>query len=264
MTELLAPIGFTLFVWWFGTVAILYLDGLPRRTHKWSLAAGCALLLVGLWGLWTTREAATVAGAYLAFASAIAVWAWLELSFLLGWITGPRRQPCPPGATGWPRLKATLAVVWHHEVALLALAVAVAWIGRGASNSVGLWTFAILALMRASAKLNLYLGVRNLGAEFLPPQLAYLATYFRRAPMNPLFPVSVLGATVVACSLWQAALGGDATTPAATTVGLSLLASLLSLGLAEHWFMVLPLPTQPLWQWGLRSRAAPVARERPG
>jgi len=23
----------------------------------------------------------------------------------------------------------------------------------------------------------------------------------------------------------------------------------------EHWFMVLPLPSQALWNWGLRSRA---------
>ena len=29
--------------------------------------------------------------------------------------------------------------------------------------------------MRTSAKLNLFLGVRNLSEEFLPPHLAYLA-----------------------------------------------------------------------------------------
>jgi putative photosynthetic complex assembly protein 2 len=68
----------------------------------------------------------------------------------------------------------------------------------------------------------------------------------------------VLAATVAACGLWQAALGA-ASDPAAS-VGLTLLATLLSLGLAEHWFMVLPLPTQALWQWGLRSRTGPVAR----
>jgi putative photosynthetic complex assembly protein 2 len=258
MSEWLAPIGFTLFVWWFGTGAILYLVGLPPRTHRWGLAAGGMLLAGGLWGLWATRGAATVAGAYLAFASAIAVWSWLEIAFLLGWITGPHRLPCPPGARGWPRLKAALAAVWHHELALLALLALVAAIGWGAANPVGAWAFAILAAMRVSAKLNLFLGVRNLGAEWLPPHLAYLGSHFRRAPLNPLFPVSVLAATVAACSLWQAALGAPAGTAAA--VGLTLLACLLSLGLVEHWFMVLPLPTQALWQWGLRSRTGPVAR----
>lgn len=254
MGELLAPIGFTLFVWWFGTGAILYLVGLPPHTHRWGLAAGGLLLGVGLWGLWATRASATVAGAYLAFASAIAVWSWLEIALLLGWITGPRRLPCPPGASGWPRLKAALAAIWHHELALLLLLAVTAAIGWDAPNRIGTWAFAVLAAMRISAKLNLYLGVRNLGSEWLPPHLAYLASHFRRAPMNPLFPVSVLAATVVACSLWQAALG-EAAGPA-ETAGMTLLATLVSLGLAEHWFMVLPLPTQALWQWGLRSRAA--------
>lgn len=258
MGELLAPIGFTLFVWWFGTGAILYLVGLPPRTHRLGLAAGAALLAAGSWGLWATRDSATAAGAYLAFASAIAVWSWLEIAFLLGWITGPRRRPCPPGAAGWPRLRAALAAVWHHELALLALLALVAAIGRDAANTVGVWSFAILAAMRVSAKLNLFLGVRNLGADWLPPHLAYLASHFRRAPMNPLFPLSVLAATVIACLLWQAALGEPAGSAAA--VGLTLLASLLTLGLVEHWFMVLPLPTQALWQWGLRSRTGPVAR----
>ena len=32
--------------------------------------------------------------------------------------------------------------------------------------------------------------------------------------------------------------------------------SLLSLAIIEHWFLVLPLPFDRLWQWGLRSREA--------
>jgi putative photosynthetic complex assembly protein 2 len=30
--------------------------------------------------------------------------------------------------------------------------------------------------------------------------------------------------------------------------------SLLSLAILEHWFMVLPIPSQVLWNWGLSSR----------
>ena len=33
-----------------------------------------------------------------------------------------------------------------------------------------------------------------------------------------------------------------------------LAATLLSLGVLEHWFMVIPLPSHALWNWGLRSR----------
>ena len=32
--------------------------------------------------------------------------------------------------------------------------------------------------------------------------------------------------------------------------------TLLALAILEHWFMVLPLPANALWSWGLRSRDA--------
>ena len=31
--------------------------------------------------------------------------------------------------------------------------------------------------------------------------------------------------------------------------------TLLTLAILEHWFLVLPLPADALWSWGLRSRA---------
>ena len=51
---------------------------------------------------------------------------------------------------------------------------------------------------------------------------------------------------------WQDAFAGrlDEAGEAAAILA----ATLLSLGLLEHWFMVIPLPTHALWQWGMRSR----------
>ena len=37
MAELLLPVLYTLFAWWFSTGVILYLDGLPRHTFRWTL-----------------------------------------------------------------------------------------------------------------------------------------------------------------------------------------------------------------------------------
>ena len=45
--------------------------------------------------------------------------------------------------------------------------------------------------------------------------------------------------------------------------GYSLLASLVALGLLEHWFMVLPVPADALWRWGLASRSAAQREGRP-
>jgi hypothetical protein len=40
MSQYALPVLFALFLWWFSTGAILYLDGLPQRTFKWSMAGG--------------------------------------------------------------------------------------------------------------------------------------------------------------------------------------------------------------------------------
>jgi len=252
MTPYLGPILFTLFVWWFSTGVILYLDGLPRRTFKATLGAATLLLALALVGLYATRDDTRITGAYLAFTCGVLVWAWQEIAFLLGVVTGSRRVPLPPGTSGWRRFAYALQAVLHHELALLALFVAVLAATWGGDNQVGLWTYVILWVMRQSAKLNVFLGVRNLNEGFLPPHLAYLQTYFRRAPSNSLFPLSVLASTVVAALLWQAALADGI--DAASAAGLVFAATLLSLAVLEHWFLVLPLPSQRLWDWGLRSR----------
>jgi putative photosynthetic complex assembly protein 2 len=124
-------------------------------------------------------------------------------------------------------------------------------------NQTGLWTYLVLWTMRQSAKLNVFLGVRNLNADFLPEHLKYLQTYLVRAPMNALLPVSVAAATLVAIPLWQAALAPGA--GAYEVASLTLVASLLSLAILEHALLVLPLPSERLWSWGMRSHAATAA-----
>jgi hypothetical protein len=110
----------------------------------------------------------------------------------------------------------------------------------------------VLAAMRLSAKLNVFLGVRNLAESFLPDHLSHLRSFFRRRRANALFPFSVAGSTL-ACAL----LLGEATAAGADAfraVGFTLLGTLMALAVLEHWFMVLPLPFEALWRWALRSR----------
>ena len=253
MSVYLLPIVFTLFAWWFSTGVILYLNGLPRHTHPWTMLSATVLLGVALLGLAATRDDTRVSGAYIAFTCTLLVWAWQEVAFLLGYVTGPRRTPCPDGSTGWHRAALALQTLLHHELALIVLGAAVITLTWGGANPTGLATFVIFWVMRQSAKLNVFLGVRNLSEDFLPAHLKYLQTYFRRAPMNALFPISVLASSWFAVLLWQAAHAQGVSAFEATA--LSLAGTLLSLAILEHWFMVLPLPSQALWHWGLRSRA---------
>jgi putative photosynthetic complex assembly protein 2 len=247
-----AALVYTVLAWWASTGAILWLNGLPRATHKWQMAFATVMLGVALGGVAASADDTRVTGAYLAFTSALGLWAWQELGFLLGYVTGPRRTACPAGATGWLRVRhAVMAILWH-ELALLVLFAAVIVLTWHRPNVVALWIFASLWLMRLSAKLNVFLGVRNLNESFLPAHLVYLASYFRKRPGNALFPVAVLAGTGLATMAWQAALLPGATAFEATAA--SLVAAILSLAVIEHWFMVLPLPSERLWRWGLRSR----------
>ena len=254
--QLVLPSVFTLLFWWFSTGAILYIDGLPRRTYKWSLLAGGALLALALWGLRATGQDTSVQGAYVAFSCALVVWGWHEMAFLMGFISGPRRSACPADARGWARVRYAAQAVLHHEMALVVqLGVLVAML-QHAANPVGLWTFAILWLMRLSAKFNVFLGVRNLNEQWLPPNLKYLHSYFRQRAANALWPLSVLGGGLAAVLLWQSAL--DPLASDFRAAALSFAATLFMLATLEHVLMVVPLSADALWGWAWCSRVRPV------
>lgn len=243
---------FVLAAWWSSTGAILWLDRLPRRTFPWSFALVSVLALGALWGLCASRSGEGPAEAWLAFACGLVIWGWNETAFLLGYLTGPRSEPSPPGtSTGRRFLHAVQAILWH-ELALLASGAIVLALVWGGSNPTGLWVLVLLWLLRTSAKLNLHLGVPNPGDGLLPDHLRHLASFFARRPMNPLFPLSITLATLALARLVDLAVEA----PAGSLEGTmwTLLATLAALGLLEHWLMVLPVPETALWGWALKGR----------
>ncbi len=209
------------------------------------------LLLAGIAGVVVSRDIATPFGAYLAFVSAVLVWAWQEVAFLLGLVTGPNRSPCPP-VSGWRRAWYAFTAIAHHEVALLLLSAAVLLPSLGAPNEVAAQTWLVLWVMRLSAKLNIFLGVKNFYEPFLPPSLHYLLSYFSRRRFNALFPFSVGLASVIAVLVWVAAVRADSPFEEAA---MGLVGSLLVLAIVEHWLLILPMPPQSLWRWAIRGRA---------
>jgi putative photosynthetic complex assembly protein 2 len=258
MTQALLPIAFAIFVWWFSTGIVLLLDGLPRTTFRWSHLISSLLALGSLVGLIHTASQTTPAGAFCAFTCALLVWGWHELSFLTGWVTGTRKQPLGEGVTGWRRFTHAVQTILWHELGILASGLVILGITWGQPNQVGMATFAVLWFMRISAKLNIFLGVRNLSIELLPPHLKYLGSYFRRRAMNLLFPFVVSVATGVAVLIVNDAL--DAAPGSARAIGSWLVSTMLILGILEHWLLVLPLEATALWRWALndtKGRPAP-------
>jgi putative photosynthetic complex assembly protein 2 len=248
----LLPIGFALFVWWFSTGLIVFLDHLPARTFRWSLLGATVLCGFAFHRLAQIGDDTTVHGAYAGFVCALVVWGWQEMSFLMGIITGPRRHACAQGCTGWAHFVHGVQVVIYHELAILLGFLAIAGLSWGGANQVATMTYAILWGMRVSAKLNLFLGVRNVSERFLPPHLRYLGSFFRQRPMNALLPVSVSVGIVLSVILVQRAADPAATPFAAAST--TFLAAMMVLGVVEHWALVIPVPFEDLWNWYLRSR----------
>jgi putative photosynthetic complex assembly protein 2 len=254
MSSLWVAIVFAVFMWWFCTGLVLLLDTLPRTTFRWSFLISSALSVAALLGLAHTAQQTSLAGAYCAFTCALLVWGWHELTFLTGWITGPRKTALPASVTGWPRFAASVNAILWHELAIIAVGAVIVAITWNAPNQVGTGTFVLLWVMRVSAKLNLFLGVRNLSEEFLPPHLAYMASFFRRRRMNALLPWSVLCGGAAVVLLANAALAPGV--GQATAVGHTLVASLLALAVVEHLMLVMPLNPTALWRWAMRKHAA--------
>jgi putative photosynthetic complex assembly protein 2 len=254
------PALYALFVWWFSTGLIIWLDNLPRHTFRWSFLGGTVVFAVALHRLAVSSGDTSVTGAYAAFTYGVLLWGWQEMSFFMGLVTGPRKTSCPADSVGLRRFWLAVETCLYHELVILATALAVLALTRGAPNQVGTWTFLVLWGMRQSSKLNVYFGVLNLNEAFVPDHLKYLCSYMRRRPMNLLFPFSISASTLLLG--WIALRAAAPGMTAFHAAGLTFCATMLALGVIEHWFLVLPLPFAELWGWVLKLRATRVYTRR--
>jgi putative photosynthetic complex assembly protein 2 len=256
MKDAALAILYSLFVWWFAT-GLVFLVVLRRPAGlRAGLIGAAALFPLALLVLAKASLMTSVGGAYLAFTAAVALWGTQEVAFLSGAVTGPRPQPCAPGAAGLDRLEAALGAILYHELALLGSSAAVVAVTWQAPNRIGALAFLVLWIMRVSAKLNLFLGVPVLNDEVMPARIAHLRTYFRRGPVTILFPISVIIAVALTADFVTAATAPDA--PPAVVAGYALLIGLTVLALAEHVFMLVPLPIARLWRWSTNTPDSPA------
>ena len=249
--SVLIPVVVAVALWWGFTVAMLYRTGMPEASFPRTLTLATVFAFAGLVLIARTADLSNVASAYAAFAGALLVWSWHEVSYFLGFVSGPRPEACPDDCSTAQRFVRGVQASLYHELAVVATGALVCLLTLGSVNRVALWTYCILWGMRWSAKLNIFLGVRNLHLDFLPARLQYLSSFVSRGSMNPLFPVSmVLAALGVGLYVDRAA---SATTLFVTT-GAVLCATLLTLAMLEHLFLMVDVPDRALWRLGLRAR----------
>ncbi|MFM9852903.1 MAG: putative photosynthetic complex assembly protein PuhE [Sphingomonadaceae bacterium] len=241
------PFAFVAIVWFFSTGAIIWLDNRPEETFGASLLGATIVAAFATLGVLASANDTSITGAYIAFASATLIWGWHEMSFLMGFVRGPNRDREAAGLQGWARFVSAAATLIHHEIALAVTTVALFTATWGQPNQLAAYVFGLLFVMRLSTKLNIFLGVANLSTDIMPPHMAYLKTYFRKASINPLFPVSLVASAWLGYWLLTVALA--APDQSGTMVGTMMLFALVALATLEHIFLMLPLRDSALWAW---------------
>lgn len=244
--EYIAPILFALGTWWLSTVVLLWRSQRAEPKCRVTMAAMSLVAVVGILLIIETRQWTSPMGAYLAFTGGLAIWAWHEMSYFLGSVTGPRPEACAPDETMSRRFVLGVKASLWHELAIIVTALALIWLTWDSANQIAMLTFVTFWLMRWSAKMNIFFGVRNLHEEFWPEHMRYLSSYVHNARMNALFPVSMLFAGLAL--FWMIRTAEQAGPGTLDQVGLTLVGTMLGLAILEHVLLFLRVPDELLWK----------------
>lgn len=252
--KLFFAIGIAVSIWWLLTAIGLRVNRGSTQTMRYAMVLISMVALIAVVGVAVFAQQQGVVASYGGFICAMLIWAWHELSYYSGSVTGPRPEACPAGVSTWQRFCRGVGASLYHELAIVGTAILLAVLSIPGDNRAAFWTFLVLWLMRWSAKLNIFFGVSNLHPEFWPERLRYLTTFAGQARVSPWFVLSLL---LAALGLWycvRLAFAAPLGEPTGTTA--ILLSVLIALGIAEHLALVLPLPDERFWNWssGLRVR----------
>ena len=239
------PVIYTIFLWWFSTGIIFIVYRRSRKFVQWSFVVGTMALVVAFIGIWFTRSLNHPRDIYLAVTCGIVVWAWQVAGYYLGFITGPHSKHYLVDDEGWERnlinrFRLALHFSMYHEILAAATCVLIAALTWSSANRWALWMYLALWLMHISARLNVFLGVRNFRIELLPKQMHYIGGLLGKRPVNALFPFSVIILSSVALLLFHQGIQLDASS--AHIAGFISIGTMMILGIIEHVMLILPIP----------------------
>jgi putative photosynthetic complex assembly protein 2 len=243
---LLAAIAFVVAFWGASTAVIFYLDSLDPNTFRRSMVAATIVLLACGFAVWKFSGESSDFAITTSFASGLLIWGWTEMALYMGYVTGPRKVRCAEGCSGTKHFGHAVAANLWHEIAVIVFAMVI-WLS---GNETALWCFVMLWIMHLSARLNVFLGVRNVSAEFVPAHMDVLKGFLRQRRMNALFPFS--------CLMLIALVGYLVALP--QNLSITMAATLAVIGLVEHVLLMLPFPTERLWHWSLSRASRPTPK----
>ncbi len=233
--------------WWTAT-GVLFALQRNVWTRGLALLGAVACLAEASRMLAASRDDTSASGGLRAFFAGALAWTAIITLFFEGWLVGPAPESLGAAHRGWEGAWNAIAATSYWEALALAVLVAVAWQVRGARNRVALHTLLLFWGAHQTAKLNLFAGVVNSGAEIFPPYLAHLTAYFGPARNSPLLWVTIEAYALLA--VWLLLPPMRAIDNGARMRRL-VLAALAGLAAAEHALLATRLPIM-LWELFLR------------
>ena len=241
----------TLSLWWLftGLTLISVHQSPPVKNLLFGLSTGVAIVClsaVPYVGGDTSTFAVSVG-----FLLALLIWAWLELMFLMGVVTGPNTSSAPPGLGLGQKFKMALATMIYHEVIVISVIGLTLFLGGSQpANQIVFFVLLLLWLMRCSTKLNLFFGVRHFNSSWLPERHKHVASYISVGKNSALMAPSASLAAI--CSMLLFALG-FAADESPVALNLFLLAWVAALAAVEHVFLMYRVGEEALWRWAVKS-----------
>jgi putative photosynthetic complex assembly protein 2 len=239
-------------LWWLLTgIALICVHQEAPAVRKLVLGVATVVAGTSLWILPETAATHSVSSVLAGFVTALLIWGWLELVYLMGYVTGPNKHSAPGGVATAKRFMLALATIIYHEVlALTIIVLAFLQVGLEGDNLVTPLVLSVLWIMRGSTKLNLFFGVRHFNENWLPNSLRYVTSFIVVGKNSALMVPTTFMAALLAAAFFFAGL--NATSPTAELT-LYLLAWLSTLAVLEHFFLMYPLGEHALWRWAVRS-----------
>ena len=241
----LAVVGF----WWLVTGVIVAL----QRNEWTKIAAWTISTVVAIYAAYVIhaqRGERTAAAARRTFLAATAVWMWINVGLYGGWIVGPGHAASVAGEPTLLRAtEAITALLWHELLCVLLLFVT--WmLVRRSPNRLAFSALATYWAVLQVAKLNIFFGVANPGARFLPPHLQFLLSYYGPPVNTDFLPLSFFAAVGAALIFWW---NGWQAKDAFLRQSRALLAMLIALAAVEYLLLAVHSDA-PLWEVFLRAR----------
>ena len=251
MRQTARAIGLVILFWWVATGVIIAMQA-NATTRFLGLIVATVLAVVGVAELRAVRDDSSSSGIRRAFLGGAMLWAWVSASFYGGYITGIHPTGPVPPAPSWGAVLPAIAGTLVNDAATLVMLIAGFVADRDAKNRTGIWTLALFWGVQQVAKLNVFLGVENPAANFLPPHLTYLRQFFG-PPVNS--PFLVASTVAVAVAMGWTALAARRAPSEGRREAATIYATILGLAVLELIVLGVTLESTP-WDSFLRARGS--------